>query len=191
MILGPLNEFCRCVEQFSGSDISKKVLKGKNEMLATKDPVKSSLWMKEAIDQLDTLVDKETRLKIMGACGKSCNAHNNKDTLECIEMRRMCATDEEYLEKFAQPPGNGVRNERKGNLLIQYYTPSKYKKGLRYYCSLVNMLPKGVNASPTYCQCSRAFVQAHWEAVLGRPLKVELGKTAIMGAEECEFTIHL
>jgi hypothetical protein len=191
MILGPLNEFCGRVELLAGPDVSQKVLKGKNEMLAAKDPVKTSMWMKEAIDKLDALTDKKTREKIMTACGKSCNAQNSKDTLECKEMRRMCATEEEYLEKFVQPPGNGVRNERKGNLLIQHYTPSKYRKDLRCYCSLVNMLPKGVNASPTYCQCSRAFVQAHWEAVLGRPVKVELGKTAIMGAEECEFIIHL
>jgi hypothetical protein len=103
----------------------------------------------------------------------------------------MCATEEEYLEKFVQPPGSGVRNERKGNDLIMYYTPGKYRKGLRCYCSLVNMLPKGVNISPTYCQCARAFTQAHWEYVLGRPVKVELGKTALTGSDECKFIIHL
>lgn len=191
MILGPLNEFCGRVEEFGGSDVSKKVLQGKDEMVAAKDPVKTSLWMKEAIDKLDALTDNEARLKIMSACGKSCNRANNKETKECQEQRRLCATDAEYLEKFLMPPGSGVRNERKGNILYQYYTPGKYRKGLRCYCSLVNMLPEGVNASPTYCQCSRAFVQSHWEAVLGRPVKVELGKTAISGAEECEFIIHL
>ena len=190
-ILGPLSEFCGRIEEFAGKAVSKKVLKGKDEMLAAKDPVKGSVWMKEAIDRLDTLTDKKTRVEIMTACGKSCNAHNDKDNNELKQMRDFCATEEEFLEKFIQPPGNGARNERRGNLLIQHYTPSKYRKGLRCYCSLVNMLPEGVNASPTYCQCSRAFVQVLWEAVLERPLKVELGKTAIMGADECQFIIHL
>lgn len=196
MILGPLSEFCGRVEEYVGSEMSKKILQGKDEMLTAKDPVKTSMWMKEAIDRLDALTDKKTREKIMTTCGRSCNTVNIKDSEECLEMRNMCASEEEYLEKFIQPPGSGVRNEINGNKLVQYYTPrqygkDKYGKGIRCYCSLINMLPEDINASPTYCQCSRAFVQAHWEKVLGRPVKVELGKTSIMGADECEFIIHL
>jgi hypothetical protein len=152
--------------------------------------------MKEVIDRLDVLTDKKTREKIMAACGRSCNTVNNKDTEELKEMRRLCATEEDFLGKFIQPPGNGTRCERDGNTLIQYYTPhqygvSKYGKGIRCYCSLIGALPETTNASPTYCQCSRAFVQAHWEAVLGHPVRVELGPTAITGSDECKFIIHL
>jgi predicted transcriptional regulator YdeE len=190
-ITGPLNEFCGRIEEFAGTPVSEKVLQGKDEMLAAKDPVKGALWMKEVIDRLDALTDKKTREQIMTACGHSCNAVNIKDTEEARQMRNMCATEEEYLEKFLQPPGNGVRNERDGNILIQYYMPGKYRKGLRCYCSLIGALPEGVNASPTYCQCSRAFVQAYWSGILGRLLKVELGETAITGSDECKFIIHL
>jgi predicted hydrocarbon binding protein len=52
-------------------------------------------------------------------------------------------------------------------------------------------LPAGINASPSYCQCSRAFIQSQWEDCLGRPLEVEVGETALTGAEECKFIIHL
>ena len=196
MILGPLEEISGRIEEFVGGDVSKKVMKGKDEMLAARDPVKGSLWMKEAVDRLDMLADKETCVKIMTACGRSCNAHNIKDTEECLTMRNMCSSDEEYIEKFLKPPGSGVRYERKGNKLIQYYTPQEYGKGkygkaIRCYCSLIGALPEGTIASPTYCQCSRAFVRAHWEKVLGRPVKVDLGKTAISGADECQFIIRL
>lgn len=196
MVAGPMEEISKRIEQFAGVAISKKVMKGKDEILAAADPVKSALWLKEAIDRLDALTDKITREKIMTACGRSCNAMNSKDTEEALQMRNMCASEEDYLEKFLTPPGSGVRYERDGNKLFQYYTPrkygeSKYGKGIRCYCSLIGALPEGVNASPTYCQCSRAFVQAHWEGVLGRPLSVELGETAITGAEECKFIIHL
>jgi hypothetical protein len=196
MVLGPIEEISGRIEQFAGAAVSKKVMQGKDEMLAAKDPVKGALWMKEAIDRLDKLADKKTCEKIMAACGRSCNAMNSKDTEEALQMRNMCATEEDYLDKFLTSPGNGARCERDGDILILYYTPreygkSKYGKGIRCYCSLVQALPEGVNASPTYCQCSRAFVQAHWERVLGRPLKVELGKTAITGSDECQFIIHL
>ena len=129
----------------------------------------------------------------MTACGRFCNTVNSKYMEEMKDMRDLCATEEDFIEKFLIPPapGNGARYERDGKTLIQYYTPGKYKKGLRCYCSLINMLPKDVNASPTYCQCSRAFVQVHWEGVFGRPVKVELGETGITGSEECKFIIHL
>jgi predicted transcriptional regulator YdeE len=196
MILGPLEEISGRIEEFTGAAVSKKVLQGKEDILAAKNPEKVALWMKKVIDRLDSLDDAKTCKKIMAACGRNCNKVNSKDTEEARQMRLQCKSEEDYLEKFLQPPGKGVRNERSGNTLIQYYTPQEYGQanfghGIRCYCSLVNMLPEGVNVSPTYCQCSRAFVQAHWETVLGRPVKVELGPTAISGSHECKFMIHL
>ena len=190
MVTGPLEEFAGRIEQFAGADVSRKVMQGKDEMLAVRDPVKGSLWMKEALDRLDSLADIDTCQQIMTACGRSCNTVNHKDTEETRQLRLMCASEEDFLA-MTDPPGNGVRYERDGNTLIQYYTPGKYRKGLRCYCSLINSLPEGVNASPAYCQCARAFTEQHWEYVLGRPVKVELGKTAITGADECKFIIHL
>jgi predicted transcriptional regulator YdeE len=195
MVAGPMGEIARRIEQFAGAEVSKKVMKGSDEIIAAEDPVKGALWMKEAIDRLDNLTDKKTRAKIMTACGRSCNTVNHKDTEEARQLRLLCASEEDFLTMM-EPPGNGVRYERDGNTLIQYYTPrkygtQKYGKGIRCYCSLVNALPDGVNASPTYCQCARAFTEQHWEYVLGRPVKVELGETAIMGADECKFIIHL
>jgi|GEM_PF-442759 len=190
MITGPLGEFAGRIEEFTGADVRKKVMKGKDEIIAAKDPTKLALWMKEALERLDDLTDENTGVKIMTACGRSCNTVNHKDTEESRQLRLMCASEEDFLA-MTEPPGNGVRYEKHGDTLIQYYTPGKYRKGLRCYCSLINSLPEGVNASPTYCQCARAFTEQHWEYVLGRPVKVELGETAITGSDECMFIIHL
>jgi predicted transcriptional regulator YdeE len=190
MVTGPLEEFSGRIEQFAGADVSRKVMQGKDEMIAAKDPVKGALWMKEAIGRLDTLTDKGTRQQVMTACGCSCNTINHKETEESRQLRLLCASEEDFLA-MTESPGSGVRYERDGNTLIQYYTPGKYKRGLRCYCSLINALPQGVNASPTYCQCARAFTEQHWSYVLGRPVKVELGETAITGSDECKFIIHL
>ncbi len=190
MVAGPMEELYGRIEQFAGAAVSKKVMKGKDEIIAAKDPVKGALWMKEALERLDTLTDKETRQQIMTACGRSCNTINHKDTEETRQLRLLCASEEDFLA-MNEPPGNGVRYERDGDNLIQYYTPGKYRKGLRCYCPLINALPEEINASPTYCQCARAFTEQHWEYVLGRPVKVELGETAISGSDECIFIIHL
>jgi predicted transcriptional regulator YdeE len=190
MVAGTMGEISGRIEEFAGADVRQKVMKGKDEIIAAKDPVKGALWMKEAIDRLDSLTDKDTRKKIMTACGRSCNTVNHKDTEEARQLRLLCASEEDFLAMM-EPPGNGVRYERDGETLIQYYTPGKYRRGLRCYCPLINALPDGVNASPTYCQCARAFTEQHWEYILGRPVKVELGETALTGSDECKFIIHL
>jgi predicted transcriptional regulator YdeE len=190
MVTGPMEELSGRIEQYAGAEVKKKVMKGKDEIIAARDPVKGALWMKEAIDRLDASTTPEKCKQIMTACGRSCNTVNHKDTEEARELRLLCASEEDFLA-MTEPPGNGVRYEKDGDILIQYYTPGKYRKGLRCYCSLINGLPDGVNASPTYCQCAQAFTEKHWEYVLGRPVKVELGKTAITWSDECKFIIHL
>jgi len=186
-----IGEIARQIENLAGADVSKKVMEGKEETIATKDPAKGALWIKEAIDRLDVLIDEKTRKEIMTACGRFCNTMNSKYMEEMKDVRRKYATEEEFLKTLLQPGEGPARFEKDGNDLILYYTPRKVGQGIRCFCYLINMLPEDVNASPTYCQCSRGFVQAHWEGVFGRPLEVELGKTALTGAEECKFIIHL
>jgi hypothetical protein len=186
-----IGEIAGQIERFAGAAESKKVMKGKDEMLAAKDPVKGALWMKEAIDQLDTVATPEKCKQIMTACGQACLAMNIKGMEVSKEMRRKCATEEEFLKIELNATPEITRYERNGDILYWYYTPRKLGKGMRCVCPLFSMLPEDVNASPTYCQCSRAFVQAYWSGILGRPVKVELGETSITGAEECKFIIHL
>jgi hypothetical protein len=192
MITGPIREIGERIKQFAGIAVCNKVMQGSDEVLVAPDPVKAALLVKEAIDRLDTLTDKKTREQIMTACGRKCQSMNKKVTEEMKARRLEAASEEEFLATVLEPrPGTGARYERDGDILIQYYTPHKYRKGLRCYCGLMRGLPESINASPTYCECSRAFVQVHWEVILGRPVKVEPGATALTGSRECKFTIHL
>ena len=186
-----IGEITRQIERFAGAAVSKKVVKGKDEMLAAKDPVKGALWMKEAIDRLDASTTPEKCLQIMTACGHACLAMNIKGMEASKELRRKCTTEEEFLKHELNALPDITRFERNGDIINWYYTPRKIGKGMRCVCPLLSMLPEGVNASPTYCHCSRAFVQAYWEGILERSIKVGLGKTSITGAEECQFIIHL
>jgi hypothetical protein len=192
IIAGPIGEIGERIKQFSGIGASDIVMQGSDEVLVAADPVKAALWVKDAIDRLDILIDEKTREQIMTACGRKCQSVNKKVTEEMKARRREAASEEEFLATVLEPkPGTGARYERDGDTLIHYYTPRKYRKGLRCYCGLMRSLPEDINASPTYCQCSRSFVQVHWEVILGRPVKVELGATALTGSRECKFIIHL
>jgi predicted hydrocarbon binding protein len=50
--------------------------------------------------------------------------------------------------------------------------------------------PEG-EISPTYCHCSKGFVKKLWKTVLEKPVEVELIQSAIPGANECKFVIHI
>jgi len=184
-------EMGRRIEEFTGAEVRAKVMTGGDEAGASPDPVKRALWFKDALERLDALIDRETREQIMHACGCHCQGVFSKEMEDARDRRRFHKTEEEFLKHELQPPhGAGVRFERDGDIIYNYYAPRQY--GMRCYCYLIGGLPDGVNASPTHCQCSRAWQQKYWEGALGRPVRVELGETAISsGTEECKFIIHL
>ncbi len=108
-----------------------------------------------------------------------------------VARRKKAKNLEEFLEKEQQNPPPGMRFERQGEILYQYYTPKAFTHPMRCYCALFRSLPKDQTVSATYCQCSRGFVQKYWEAILGRQVQVDLLASSIAGADECKFAIHL
>jgi len=62
---------------------------------------------------------------------------------------------------------------------------------MRCYCSLLRGLPADEKISRTYCHCAKGFVRKFWEEVLERPVTVDLVQSAVSGANECKFAIHL
>ena len=190
-IAGQIEEIGGHIEEFAGVKVRKKVMEGSKKASASADRRKIALWVKDAIDRLDTLVDKKTREKIMTSCGHNCCAHNNRLVQGIKNRRQKYPTEEAFLKAEAKKPVKGTRLELQGKTLIQYYTPHTSSIPRRCFCSLMLALPEGINTSPTYCQCSRGFVEKYWEGALGRPLRVEAEETAIPGSDECKFTIHL
>jgi hypothetical protein len=188
---GPLRQIGAQIEKFAGKKVREKVMKDSQAAVALTDPEKLALWVKDAMGRLDALTAPSRRKQIMTACGHECIAHNSRVLENGKKRRSKFATEEAFLAHEIKKPSRGVRYEKTGDVLIQYYVPGSYRKGLRCYCSLVQALPKGVTASPTYYLCALGFTEKYWEGVLGRPVRVEMGETAITGAEECRFTISL
>jgi hypothetical protein len=127
----------------------------------------------------------------MVACGHNCIAHNSRLAQAIKNRRWKHNTEEEFLKAEIKKPVKGIRLERQGNILTQYYTPRTYSTPRRCFCSLMSSLPEGTNASLTYCQCARGFIEKYWEGALGRPVHVEVIETTLTGAQECKFFIYL
>ena len=188
---GQLQEIGGHIEEFAGAEVRKKVMAGSEKAGKSSDRREIGLWVKDAMDRLDMAAAPEKCSEIMRACGHSCIAHN-KGLAQGIKTRRQkYANEEEFLKAEVKKPIKGTRLELKGKMLTQYYTPHTYSTPRRCFCGLMFSLPEGVDISPTYCQCSRGFVEKYWEGALGRPVEVEVAASAITGSEECKFIIHL
>ena len=190
-VAGQIRELGGHIEEIAGAKVRDKVMEGGEKAAKFSDRRKIALWVKEAIDRLDACTTPEKCKQIMAACGHSCISHNNRMTLAVKARRQKCKTEEEFLKAEAKRPARLTRRELRGKTLVQYYTPHTYTRPRRCFCGLMFALPEDINASPTYCQCSRGFVEKYWESALGRPVKVEVAYTAIIGYDECKFVVYL
>jgi len=184
---GMLAELEKIIEQFSGEEVMKNVMKGSEDIFEKTDAKKKASWMKGAMERLDKLVDEGTRFRIMENCGYNCAKMNSRALEEAVARRKKFKTTDGFIEAEQKTPAKGTRLSREGNILYQYYTPQSY--GVKCYCEMVQAAEGQV--SPTYCHCSKGFVKKLWEAVLEKPVDVELIQSAISGASECKFAIHI
>lgn len=190
-VAGQIRELGRHIEEIAGDKVRAKVMEGSEKAARFSDREKVALWIKEAMDRIDECTSPEKCRRIMTACGHSCIARAGRMTQAVKARRKKYKTEEEFLEAEAGRPAKFTRVELRGNTLVQYYTPHAYAPPRRCFCGLMFALPEEINASPTYCQCSRGFVEKYWEAALGRPVDVEVAYTAITGGDECKFIVRL
>jgi hypothetical protein len=188
---GQIAEIGGQIEKFAGKKVRDEVMVGSEKAAKSNDRVQIALWIKHVTDRLDSSVTPEKCKQIMTACGYSCITRA-KGLAQGIKNRRQkYQTEEEFLKAEIKKPVKGIHLERQGNILVQYYTPRTYSTPRRCFCGLMVALPEGVNVSPTYCHCSKGFVEKYWEGALGRPVKVEVRETCLTGADECKFIIHI
>ena len=189
--IGAIEALGKNVGKFAGKALKAKIMAGSEKITAKTSPEELAIWLKGAMEKLDKLVPKAKRVQIREHCGYDC-ARVNKGTLERgIAKRKKFPSLDEFLAAEQKKPLAGTRLEREGNVLFWYFTPHSFSRPMRCFCGLMKGLPAGVTISPTYCLCSRGFVQKYWEGIVGRPLQVELLESCLRGAQECKFTIHL
>jgi hypothetical protein len=179
------------IEYLAGEEISKQVMEGSEKITEKTDKKATALWVKDAMARLDLLVNEKICAQIMENCGVNCAAVNKRVIERGKAKRQKFKTNDEFLAAEVKKPNPGTRLVREGNVLYQFYTPRAFSHPMRCYCGLLRGLPEDTNMSATYCNCSKGFVKKYWESVLETPVTVELLQSAISGASECKFAIHL
>jgi hypothetical protein len=188
-VLGMIEELGGQVEAMTDRHVREQVMEGSEAITAKTSGADVARWAKGAMERLDALVSPEVGMRIMEGCGVNC-ARSNSGILDRAVARRQRHADEEaFLAAEIKKPMAGTRLRRDGESLVQVYTPQAFSRPMRCYCALVKDLPEADTLSHTYCHCSKAFVKTLWEAVLGRPVSVELLESAVSGSSECKFRI--
>jgi hypothetical protein len=187
---GALIAMENCLEKVAGKSVAAKVMEG-SEQITEKTDKKIAQWVKGAMERLDASVDEKTRVQVMQECGYNCAKENHKIIERAVERRKKYANIDDFLTAEQQNPMKSTRLAREGDVLYQFYTPQAFTKPMRCYCGLFRGLPTEDIVSLTYCNCSRGFVEKYWEAVLQKPVEIDLLQSAISGAKECKFAIHL
>ncbi len=189
--LGPLNAMEKCLEEIAGKSVTSKIMENSEQITEKTDKKKIAEWTKNAVEKLDALVDEKTKVQVMQNCGYNCAEKNHKMIERAVARRKKYASVDDFLAAEQQKPMRGTKVEREGNTIYQYYTPKTFTRPMRCYCSLFRGLPADEKVSLTFCNCSKGFVEKYWQAILQKPVKVDLLQSAISEAEECKFAIHL
>ncbi len=189
--LGALVAMEKCLEDIAGKSLAEKVMKGSEGITENTDKMETALWTKNSMERLDALVDEKTKVQVMQNCGYNCAKKNSKVIERAVARRKKYASIDNFLAAEQKNPSKGTRLAREGNIVYQTYAPQNFTRPMRCYCSLFRQLPTENTVSLTYCNCSKGFVEKYWEAILQKPTKVELLHSAISGAKDCTFAIHL
>jgi hypothetical protein len=152
---------------------------------------KAESWVKFLIDNMDALLDEETRIKLLNACGRSCyfNAFGVAG-----EKKPSPEAAERYLQALEK---GGFRVERGTEATTVYYGWARKQnpQGLSLaegYCMCPLVENEILGLSPSYCNCSAGYVAEGLERATGRKvLSVEILESVKRGGQDCRFKVVL
>ncbi len=147
------------------------------------------VWLPRFFGVMDAELDEPTRRRMMAANGKVCFSEYRPD----LKRRAQPATREEIAALIARR-GKAAGYSMDGDTIVFEYTGSAETgqaspEGV-CLCAVAEA-QRGKRMSPTFCWCSVGYVKEMHERVFGRPMKVELVQSVLMGHPRCRFHITL
>jgi len=135
-------------------------------------------WLSDLLDSMDKNLDRETQVKIVEGCGRSCfnRWQFKKDIAE---------TGKDDLEKLLQAYKSNFEAWREEDTVhIRFGETSTV-----CYC------PAARYRTPTkddiHCECTKATHQAIFETALGKKPIIDILETVRRGGKTCHFLVHL
>jgi hypothetical protein len=136
-------------------------------------------WLRDLVAGLDAYTDEPTRRAILGECGRGCIPPDLVERARCL--RRAHQDLSAWLDALnAEHIAGGHLAVAGGDIVGRYE---------RCYCGIAK--GGGDGLSPTFCLCSRGWLERLFQGALERPVRVEMLQTVVGGAPDCRFRIGL
>lgn len=137
-------------------------------------------WVETLLTGLVAKVDVETRARLLAACGQTCAIHHG-DLAEATRLKNTAGGIDALLVELNHQVGWCGEWHREGDTITSVCETCG--------CPLVR---EGlIELSPTFCECSRGFVQALFETALGKSVAVELQQAIGRGDPVCRFEVSI
>lgn len=171
-------------------DLEKRMVKG-SETPAWLKAEKSVSWITDVLENMDSMLDLETRKKIMQANGRACYTRafgvgsNTKPSPEIADR----------FVSILRARGYEIKDEGEITTIIYNWGRDHQnpwglvmKDGF-CMCQIVESGPEKM--SPTFCQCSAGYVKESFERAIGKTAEVEVLESLKMGGNDCVFKVRL
>jgi predicted ArsR family transcriptional regulator len=136
-------------------------------------------WVATLVSALEVQVGEDMTAELMEPCGRACAVHYGSIE-QAMAIKQSTQTIDELLDKLNQQEGFWCGSwVRDGNTIYSVCE----------YCGCPLIRADLVRLSPTFCNCSRGWVKAVFEAVLERPVDVELEQAIGRGDQVCRFSV--
>ncbi len=169
--------FQHATEEALGGPLPEALTTGCSAYAAAGTPLQKARAIGELMAALDREVDADTAQAIMQRC--ACIGQGVIE--KALALQREARDLDDLLARLNAAHIGGGHLRREGNVIHAEYD--------HCYCGSVSKTKAPISA--TYCACSCGWFVRLFEALMGRPINVEMQGSIIRGDEACRFRIHL
>lgn len=172
------------------NEFEKKMIKS-SETPAWLKAKKGEKWIRDLMDNMDNLLDEETKKTLMKACGRSCYinafgvAPSKKPSFEAAER---------YIQYFEKKGYDVKRKDKKVTIIYNWGRDHQNPWGLIMsdgYCMCPILENDEVKISGTFCNCSTGYIKESFERSTGRRTNVEVIDSIKRGGKDCIFKVEI
>ncbi|MFX0114013.1 MAG: DUF6144 family protein, partial [Candidatus Hodarchaeota archaeon] len=200
------NQLANGVEEVLGEDARKEVMEGSEKLTPESSLDERVQWLKGAMERLDSIANEEEKYDAVSRCAHTF-AKERIEELSTVYTNTKDETNDSLkaidavIAFMAEDPGWYEAPRREGYTLYSKkgpFNPQDFEKAttetekkIAYcHCPMVrNRLDAGVPV--TFCNCGAGWYRQEWEGAIGKPVKIEILKSLLLGDSMCEFAIHL
>ena len=158
---------------------SKLIMAGCERLRSGATPEQKAKWYRGAIQKMDKLLDKATKIRVREMCACSLTPFRLKPM---ARLRKANSDFDDFLAAVQKSRLMGAEVKRTGKeVRIRFGTSS-------CVCHAIRASKEPV--SITYCYCCKGHLMGLLPAAFGEPVRMDVVETHISGGNDCRFVFY-